>query len=67
MRATPALLLEFSEELGPLNKDLFASLILLASSPGPSQSLSRSHGEKSGEGLGVKLCHGPEMVDSVST
>ena len=39
---------------------------LLASSPGPSQILSRSHGEKSGEGLGSKLRHGPEMVDSVS-
>ena len=39
----------------------------LASSPGPSQILSLSHGEKSGEGLGAKLCHGPEMVDSVST
>ena len=32
-----------------------------------SQILSRSRGEKSGEGLGSKLCHGPEMVDSVST
>ena len=39
----------------------------LASSPGHSQILSRSHGEKSGEGLGSKLCHGLEMVDSVST
>ena len=39
----------------------------LASSPGPSQILSRSHGEKSGEGLGAKLRHRPEMVDSVST
>ena len=39
----------------------------VASSPGPSQILSRSHGEKSGEGLGSKLRHGPEMVDSVST
>ena len=29
--------------------------------------LSRSHGEKSGEGLGSKLCHGTEMVDLVST
>ena len=37
----------------------------LASSPGPSQILSRSRGEKSGEGLGSKLRHGPEMVDSV--
>ena len=41
--------------------------ILLALSPGPSQILSRSHGEKSGEGLGSKLHHGLEMVDSVST
>ena len=39
----------------------------LASSPGLSQILSRSRGEKSGEGLGSKLRHGPEMVDSVST
>ena len=29
--------------------------------------LSCSHGEKSGEGLGSKLRHGPERVDSVST
>ena len=40
---------------------------MLASSPGHSQILSRSRGEKSGEGLGSKLCHGPEMVDSAST
>ena len=40
--------------------------VYLASSPGPSQILSRSRGEKSGEGLGSKLRHGPEMVDSVS-
>ena len=33
----------------------------------PPQILSHSHGEKSGEGLGSKLRHGPEMVDSVST
>ena len=39
----------------------------IASSPGPSQILSHSRGEKSGEGLGAKLHHGPEMVDSVST
>ena len=38
-----------------------------ASYPGPAQILSRSHGEKSGEGLRSKLRHGPEMVDSVST
>ena len=40
---------------------------ILASSPGHSQILSRSRGEKSGEGLVPILCHGPEMVDSVST
>ena len=39
----------------------------LASSPGHSQILSHSRGEKSGEGLGSKLCHRPEMVDLVST
>lgn len=38
----------------------------LASSPGPSQSLSRSHGDKWGEGLRLKLRSGPEMVDSVT-
>ena len=44
-------------------------LCKLASSPGHghSQILSRSHGEKSGEGLGSFLCHGPEMLDLVST
>ena len=36
-------------------------------SPDHSQILSSSHGEKSGEGLGSKLRHRPEMVDSVST
>jgi len=41
--------------------------IQLASSPGHSQILSHSHGEKSGESLGSKLRHGLEMVDSVST
>ena len=40
--------------------------INIALSPGPSQILSHSRGEKSGEGLGAKLRHGPEMVDSVS-
>ena len=39
----------------------------VASSPGHSQILSSSRGEKSGEGLGSKLRHGPEMVDLVST
>ena len=34
--------------------------------PGHSQILSRSRGEKSGEGLLPILRHGPEMVDSVS-
>ena len=29
----------------------------LASSPGPTQILSRSRGKKPGEGLGAKLCH----------
>ena len=38
----------------------------LASSPGHYQILFLSHGEKSGEGLGAILRHGPEMVDSVS-
>ena len=39
----------------------------VASSPGHSQILSRSRGEKLGEGLVPLLRHGPEMVDSVST
>ena len=39
----------------------------LASSPGYSQILSRSCGEKLGEGLEPLLCLGPEMVDTVST
>ena len=39
----------------------------VASSPGHSQILSHSHGEKSGEGLVPLLRHGTEMVDSVST
>ena len=41
--------------------------LALALSPGPAQILSRSRGEKLGEGLESKLRHGPEMVDSVST
>ena len=45
----------------------FSCYTYLASFPGPSQILSHSRGEKSGEGLGSKLRHGPEMVDSVST
>ena len=40
--------------------------LLVASSPGHSQILSCSHGKKSGEGLGSKLRHGPEVVESVS-
>ena len=40
---------------------------LLASSLGHSQILYHSCGEKSGEGLGSKLRHRPEMVDSIST
>ena len=39
----------------------------IALSPGHSQILSRSRGEKSGEGLGSKLRHGLEMVDSASS
>ena len=39
----------------------------VASSQGHSQILSRSRGEKSGEGLGSKLRHRLETVDSVST
>ena len=39
----------------------------VALSPGPSQIFSRSCGEKSGEGLGSKLRHGQEMVNSFST
>ena len=39
----------------------------VTSSPDHSQILSSSYGEKSGEGLGSKLRHRPEMVDSVST
>ena len=35
--------------------------------PRPLPDLSRSRGEKSGEGLRSKIRHGPEMVDSVST
>jgi len=41
--------------------------LAVASSPGHSQVLSHSRGEKSGEGLGSLLCYGPEMVDLVST
>jgi len=40
----------------------------VASSSGHSQILSRSRGERLGEGLGTLLCHGlEEMVDSVCT
>ena len=55
------------------NVTLKFSLTFIASSPGPTQILSRSHGEKSGEGLGAKLCHDRKWwtrllrnVDSVS-
>ena len=41
--------------------------IKVASSPGYSQILSHSRGEKSGEGLVPILRHGPEMVDSILT
>ena len=40
--------------------------LMVASSPGHSQIVSRSRGEKSGVGLGSLLCHRPEMVDTVS-
>ena len=46
---------------------LTSSGVYVASSPGHSQILSRSRGEKLGEGLESKLRHGPEMVDLVST
>ena len=54
---------EGGTEISPASQTEFP----LASSPGHSQILFRSRGEKSGEGLGAKLRHGPEMVDSVST
>ena len=54
-----------SLRLAPIN--YICSMAAIASSPGPSHILPRSRGEKSGEGLGAKLRHGPEMVDSVST
>jgi len=41
--------------------------ILLASSPGHSQILSRSAGEKLGEGQGSLLRHEPDMVDLVNS
>ena len=55
----------------PINLDYVAAKLceirkIIASSPDPSQILSRSRGEKLGEGLGIKLRHGPEMVDSVN-
>ena len=51
----------------PVDKDRVIRVMYVASFPGPSQMLSCSRGEKSGEDLGSKLHHGPEMVDSVST
>ena len=55
--------------LVPMGSLIMACLtpINVASSPGHAQILSRSHGEKSGEGLGSLLCHKPKMADSVST
>ena len=61
------MVLEREREERKRERDDILYTILLASSPGHTQILSRSHGEKSGEGLGSKLCHGPEMVDSVCT
>ena len=48
-------------------KVLLHGYFIVASSSGHSQILSRSRGEKSGEGLGSLLHHGPEMVDSLRT
>ena len=44
-------------------------LLMLTLLPGPTQILSRSRGEtgKIGRRPGIKICHGPEMVDSVCT
>ena len=39
------------------NKQKKSTKFALASSPGPTQILSRSRGKKSGEGLGSKLRH----------
>ena len=42
----------------PFSEEFYFGLrYALASSPGPTQILSRSRGEKSGEGLGAKLRH----------
>ena len=60
---TPELFLEQRQQWYPCS----CSCPEVALSPGPSQILSLSRGEKSGECLGSKLRHGPEMVDSVST
>jgi len=48
------------------SSNCFKWCIHVASSPGHSQILSCSCGEKLGEGLGSLLRHGPEIVDSVS-
>ena len=48
----------------PYSHTLPPSLSLISGHP---QILSRSCGEKSGEGLGSLLCHGLEMVDMVNT
>ena len=48
---------------GRLTRGLFHCMSYLASSPDHSQILSRSCGEKLGEGPGSLLGHGPEMMD----
>ena len=54
-------------EIGNRNGNKNTPITGVASSPGHSQILSRSLGEKSGEGLVPLLRHGLEMVDLVST
>ena len=69
-RFHPFMLFKFKDLVAkqhPTTSDEVLHLGSVASSPGHSQILSRSCGEKSGEGLGSKLHHGPEMVDLVST
>ena len=56
------LLIAYSMQTGDLGMRLCASLV-----PRPLPDLSRSSGEKSGEGLRSKLRHRSETVDSVST
>ena len=50
----------------PMWCNLEYCMLHIALSTGHSQILSRSHGQKLGEGLVPILCHGPEMVDSMS-